>query len=145
MLTTSLDQHAATETEAVCKECLGLNLNALSARIWNPVDANVDLPLPWSTSGIYGIPVTQLGHRYRMSADSQCVLCRLLAASRIKTGHDYEPGDDTNQDGADEILVVWFSDLARLDKKLDKRRAKKWEEHSQNKALCLILVPQGSL
>jgi hypothetical protein len=127
----------------ICDDCRALNLDVLIKTINEPDHLEKQWPAPWYprdslfTIGCYRYksrwPRTSIGyHRFKSAQNSSCVLCCILARSRLHG--EYHNGSDSSkyEDGELEIRLVEFSATPFLGQ----------VHPADTKAMYLIIVPR---
>ena len=128
--------HTSTD-QALCIDCLGLNLSSLLPWL-NRADTtdSIEPPSPWSFKNELWAPclVAKVGRRYRSAGLSTCRLCKALVDSRLD---NRKPGRKTrNENKNEEIRAVPLQRHARLS--MQTLYSRGWQGGAG-----LVLVPEG--
>jgi hypothetical protein len=122
-----------------CNDCRALNLDALIRTINEPGGMERQWPAPWYTFPSLWYPEephwprASVGHRYKSAQSSSCVLCRVLARSRLDK--EYDAGSDGCAD--EDVEFEIYLEPVRLPIMTKPSREAK-------EAMYLITVPRGS-
>jgi hypothetical protein len=124
----------------LCNDCRALNLDALVRTIREPGGMETwQWPAPWYISASPRCPSelrwprASVGHRYKSAQNSSCVLCRILARSRLDK--EYDAVSDGSEDGDVEFEIYLKPVQLPILNKLPRE---------SKEAMYLITLPWGS-
>jgi hypothetical protein len=130
----SIECPDSVASQDICDDCRALNLDVLIRILNEPDHMEKQLPAPWYrfNSSREG-PRAPIGHRYKSAQNSSCVICRILAKSRLYGGCN-DGNDGLRNENTDyEICLRDFGSAPFLGS----------TRRPSTKAMHLIIVPQS--
>ncbi|CAI6330849.1 unnamed protein product [Periconia digitata] len=104
-----------TGDQHICQQCRDLNLPALAQAFEESDYKKRRYPTPWVGVGPgYDGAATPVGIRYMSSQDSTCMICRVLAASRLEPGVDPQDKESSGEFEGDELWAFPFRYMSPL-------------------------------